>query len=89
MKKHLSIKDIEGEWVDPDFNSSLIERCRENWSKPINELSNYVLATFLRQKLGLSITISEAKKRIEVNYIDGTELYDEELENALEIAKET
>lgn len=89
MKKHLSIRDIEGDWVEPDFNSSLIERCRDNWSKPVKELPNYVLATFLRQKFGLSIAIPEAQKRIKSNYLDGSELYDEELENALKIANET
>ena len=78
-----SIADIEGPWIEPELNSGLIRRCRDNWSKPVSEVTNHVLATFIRQKLGLSIVISEAKKRLKSNYVDGTELYDEELEVAV------
>ena len=84
-----SVSDIEGDWIEPELNSSLIERCRDNWSKPISQVSNYVLATFIRQKFALPLVIPEAKKRIESGYIDGSELYDEELEVAINGVTET
>jgi hypothetical protein len=39
-----SMQDIEGLWIDPDFESSLIELCRNNWNIPISEVTNHVLA---------------------------------------------
>jgi hypothetical protein len=69
--------------VDPGFESSLIERCRDNWSVPVSEVSNYVLATFIRQRLALSLVVPEAKRRIAVGFVDDTELYDEELSVAV------
>jgi hypothetical protein len=70
----LSVADVIGPWVDPEFESSLIERCRDNWSVPVVEVSNYVLATFIRQRLALQLVLPEAKRRLEANYMDGSEL---------------
>lgn len=78
-----TIQDIEGAWVEPQFESSLIQRCRENWTVPIRDLSNHMLATFIRQRMGLKAAVPEALRRIEVGYEDGSELYDEELSNAI------
>ncbi len=83
MSKQRKVSDIEGPWVQPDFESSLIKRCRENWDKPINNISNEVLATFLRQGFALELIVPEANRRIKANFIDGTELYEEELINAI------
>ena len=79
----LSVADVRGPWVDPDFESSLIARCRENWSVPVSEVSNYVLATFIRQRIALGLVVPEAKRRIAAGYVDDTELYDEELSVAV------
>lgn len=57
----------------------MIEQCRENWTTPVGRISNYVLATFIRQRKAVQLVIPEAKRRIELNYVDETELYDEEL----------
>jgi hypothetical protein len=81
-----SVADIEGSWVEPSFDSSLIQRCRKNWSIPVVELSNYVLSTFLRQKLALEIVIPEGQRRLQANFVDDTELYDDELANAVQDA---
>lgn len=75
-----TIADIEGPWIEQSFDSSLIQRCRANWCIPVTELSNYALATFIRQGFGLQICIPEANKRIASSYSDDTEMYDEELE---------
>jgi hypothetical protein len=82
MKEKI-VADIEGRWVEPELNSGLIQRCRDNWSKPITEVTNHVLAVFIRQKLALSIVVPEAEDRLMRGYIDNTELYDEELEVAV------
>jgi hypothetical protein len=81
-----SVADVEGPWVEADFNSSLIERCRKNWSIPVSKLSNYALATFLRQKFALDIVIPEGQRRLQTNFVDDTELYDDELDNAVQEA---
>ncbi|MCS4309662.1 hypothetical protein M2404_004039 [Rheinheimera pacifica] len=78
-----SIADIEGPWVEQSFSSGLILRCKENWHVPVSELSNYALATFVRQRFGLIICIPEANRRIAIGYTDDTEMYDEELEHAV------
>jgi hypothetical protein len=75
--------DIEGPWADPKFTSSLIERCRSHWTTPIGELSDEVLATFLRQEIALRITIPEARRRLAAGVCDDTELYDGELAESL------
>ena len=80
---HLSVADVQGCWVEPDFDSSLIQRCRKNWSVPVTEISNYVLATFIRQRIALSLVVPEARRRISAGFTDDTELYDEELSVAV------
>jgi hypothetical protein len=78
-----SLADIEGAWVEPQFASSLIQRCRDNWAVPVSNLSNYVLATFIRQRIGLRLVVPEAKRRLESDFLDGSEMYDEELSDAI------
>jgi hypothetical protein len=78
-----SVEDVAGPWVEPNFESALIDRCRINWSVPVAKISNYALATFIRQRIALSLVVPEAKRRLARGYLDGTELYDEELATAL------
>lgn len=73
------VADLEGPWIEPELNSSLIARCRSNWSIPVSEISNYVLATFIRQRKALPLALPEAKRRLAAEFVDGTELYDDEL----------
>lgn len=80
---HQSVADVEGPWVDPNFDAGLIERCRRNWSVPVRELTNEILATYIRQKIGLSVVVPEARKRLAAGFDDESELYDGELANAV------
>ncbi|WP_028104306.1 hypothetical protein [Pseudoduganella violaceinigra] len=73
------VADIAGPWLQPDFESGLIARCRENWSIPVGQISNYVLATFIRQEIAWVITIPEARRRIAAGFFDDSESYDNEL----------
>ena len=81
------VADIEGPWVEPELNSGLIQRCRDNWSTPITQVTNHVLATFIRQNLALSIAMPEARSRLDRGYIDGSELYEDELDVAMKNAQ--
>jgi hypothetical protein len=82
-----TVGDIEGPWVEPAFKSGLIERCRSGWDTPVVDLSNWYLSMYLRQRLGLALTIPEAESRLSSGFVDGTELYDEELMEALNHAR--
>jgi hypothetical protein len=78
-----SVRDIEGPWVEPEFDSSLVQRCRENWAVPLGQVTNHVLATFICQRVGLSIGLPEADRRVRARYDDESEMYDGELASAL------
>jgi hypothetical protein len=80
------VADIEGSWVDPHFDSGLIERCKRYWSVPVTELPNEMPATYLRQRIALQLIIPEARKRLEAGVDDDSELYDGELAQAFEKA---
>ncbi len=82
--KSKSVADVEGPWVDPDFDSGLIARCKEYWSVPVVELPNEALATYLRQRIALQLIIPEARKRVESGFDDDTEMYEGELAAALQ-----
>jgi hypothetical protein len=81
-----TVADIHGPWVDPDMDSGLIQRCKLHWNTPVTELTNAMLATYLRQRFALSLLVAEARKRIAENFVDDTELYEQELEEALQYA---
>lgn len=77
------VADVEGPWVDPGARSGLIERCRDNWSVPVDKLTNQLVATFLRQGLALQLMIPEAQRRLRDGVVDDSELYDGEMCEAL------
>lgn len=78
-----SLADILGPWRDPDWESGLIARVREAWSKPIDRLTNHELATCLRQEFALGHLLPIARKRIADKFDDGTEVHDTELADAI------
>ena len=83
----ISIADILGAWVEPDWDSGLIERCRNAWSKPLRDLTNQELATLLRQRFAVEHLLPIASKRVQDGSDDDTEIYDGELESAIEYAR--
>jgi len=82
-EKPETVADVDGPWVEPEIQSGLIDRCRRGWNVPVALLTNDLLATYLRQKIGLALVVPEARRRLDAGYVDGTELYDEELGVAL------
>ena len=84
----LTVEDVLGPWKECDFDSGLIKRCHRYWSVPVSELLNEALTTFLRQKIAVKLIAPEARRRIAEDFHDDTELYDEELANALKSIEE-
>lgn len=78
-----SVADIIGPWVDADWPSGLVSRIKNAWNKPIADLSNEMLATFLRQQIATDIILDEAKRRLTDGFTDGSELYEGELAKAV------
>jgi hypothetical protein len=77
------VGDIEGPWVEPDFDSGLIARCRQYWYVPVSELPNQAIATYIRQRIALLLMIPEAMMRIEAGIDDDSEWFEGELVSAL------
>lgn len=80
----LSLADILGPWQQPDWDSGLIEQCRLAWMTPIRELTNGRLAILLRQQFAVTHLLSNAQERIHSGIDDDTELYDGELQAAVD-----
>jgi len=81
-----SLSDLLGPWIDSDRNTGLIERCKNAWSKPLRDLSREELATLLRQRIAVEHLLPIAKKRLEDGIDDDTEMFDGELQEAVEYA---
>jgi len=89
MNEHsdkLSVADILGPWIEPDWGSGLIDRCRRAWSRPLRDLSREELATLLRQRIAVEHVLPVAKKKVQEAVDDDTEMYEGELEAAIEYA---
>jgi hypothetical protein len=82
MKTRNSIADILGPWVDSDWDSGLIDRCKRAWNKPLTDLTNEELATLLRQNIATEGILPIADDRIRTAFDDNTEIYDGELVEA-------
>lgn len=82
----ISVADIVGRWVEPDWESGLIDRCRRAWSRPLRDLSREELATLLRQRIAVEHVLPVARQRVQSGVDDDTEMYDGELEAAIEYA---
>jgi hypothetical protein len=78
-----SIADILGPWIEPDWDSGLIARCKEAWNKPLKDLSREELATLLRQRFAVNELLPIARKKLQ-QANDNTEMFDGELAKAIE-----
>ena len=79
-----SVAEILGPWIDPDWDSGLVDWCRNAWSKPLRELTNQELATMLRQRIAVAHILPIATERVEDRINDDTEIYEGELKDAIE-----
>ena len=82
------VADIDGPWVEPDWDSGLIDRLRRSWNIPICELSNEMLATFLRQDIATDWILEEAIKRLNAGFDDDSEMYEGELAEKVQQTRE-
>ena len=80
-----SVADFLGPWVEPDFKSSLIARCREAWNRPFRDLSRLELATLIEQKFVVEHVLPVARKKLQ-EADDDTEMFDGQLAEAIEHA---
>ena len=78
----MTAADIHGPWVDPGWESGLIELVRRWWSVPIADLPDAGLALFLRQRIAVGPVLAEARRRLASGVADDSEKYDGELEAA-------
>jgi hypothetical protein len=81
--KAISVADIEGPWVEPNFDSGLIKRCKDHWAVPLQELLDLMVATFLTQEIAAKPMAEEAQRRLDSGIVDDTELYDGQLAESL------
>ncbi|HEY6288582.1 MAG TPA: hypothetical protein VIW48_03970 [Nitrospiraceae bacterium] len=83
---NISVADFLGPWVDPDWDSGLIDRCRTAWGKPLRDLTNQEMATLLRQRVAVEHILPLARKRVEGRIDNNTEIYDGERKAAIQYA---
>lgn len=86
MTTQKSVATIIGPWSGT-IESGLLQRCFESWGTPLSELSDYMVATFLMQRIALYDLMSEAERRLLNAERDDTELYDGQLQAAFDDAK--
>lgn len=84
MSPQHTLADIYGPWVEPAWESGLIDRVRAAWNRPVASLSNHELATCLRQKLAIDDVLVIAKERVASGSVDDSEMHDTELRDATE-----
>jgi hypothetical protein len=82
----ISIADILGPWVEADWDSGLIDRCRRAWNRPLRDLSREELATLLRQRIAVEHVLPVAREIVQSGVDDDTEMYEGELAAAIEDA---
>jgi len=79
-----TVADIVGPWTDSRTGTGLVARCKQHWNTPACDLSNQMVATYLRQKIAVPLMLAEARRRLDIGVDDGSELYDGELAAAVE-----
>ena len=84
-----SIGDIVGPWVEPTWDSGLIDRFRSAWNTPIASLTKLELATFLIQRIGVEALLPVAKERLVRRDNDDSELFVGQLAEAVSAASST
>jgi hypothetical protein len=87
MNEDRTLSEIVGPWEETKFESGLITRCRDAWTKPIGSLNREELATLLRQKIAVSWLLPIARKKVEDRSDDDSEMYEGELAAAIEYAQ--
>lgn len=81
-QRSLSIADVEGQRVDPGWESGLVARCKGGWNVPVGQLTNELLA-YISQRMALALVLAEARRRVAAGFDDGTEWYEGQLAQAV------
>jgi hypothetical protein len=78
-----TLAEVLGPWQQPDWESSLIERCRLAWSVPFRDLADAQLAMLLDQRFAVGYLLPIARERLKRGTSNDTELYDGQLQSAV------
>ena len=79
----MTAAEIHGPWVDPGWDSGLIDQVRRHWSVPIADLPDVVLALYIRQRIAVAPVLAEAYRLLS-SRPDDSEQYDGELAAAVD-----
>jgi hypothetical protein len=60
-----------------------MQRCREVWDTPLENLNDLMVATFLNQNIAVTQMLIEAKRRIKEQERDGSEYFEGQLLEAM------
>lgn len=78
----MTLTSILGPWRG-EAPTSLIQRCRDAWDTPFEELSDLMVATLLNQRVAVPQLLDEARRRLDSEPRDDTEYFDGQLEEAV------
>lgn len=82
MSSSLSVSNLLGPWCG-DSPTGLMQRCREVWDTPLENLSDLMVATFLNQNIAVTQMLIEAKRRIKEQERDGSEYFEGQILEAM------
>ncbi|WP_411385246.1 hypothetical protein [Pseudomonas sp. MPB03] len=82
MSSSLTVSNLLGPWRG-DSPTGLMQRCREVWDTPLENLSDLMVATFLNQNIAVTQMLIEAKRRIKEPERDGSEYFEGQLLEAM------
>jgi len=83
-RKQLSLFDIFGDCNKLGDSTSMVERIKLAWKKPLSELTNIELAALLRQRFAVEYVLPLARQRLIEETDDGTERCEGELQEQIE-----
>jgi hypothetical protein len=86
MNREISVEKIVGRWTG-STDTGLMQRCREAWHMPLKELSDLMVATLLNQKIAVPRILIEAEYRLANTDRDDSELFENQLQEAVTRAK--
>lgn len=82
MRSNLAVSNLLGPWCG-DSPTGLMQRCREVWDTPLENLNDLMVATFLNQNIAVTQMLIEAKRRIKEQERDGSEYFEGQLLEAM------
>ncbi|BCJ06801.1 hypothetical protein PRtIB026_A34450 [Pseudomonas sp. RtIB026] len=86
MDQMTTVSSLIGPWKGA-ASTTLLQRCRDAWDTPFEELSDLMVATFLSQRIAVPQLLVEAMRRLDSEPRDDTEYFDGQLAEAVSALK--